>query len=364
MPYRRCGVVVGLVLAVAFISAGPALATGEPDLAISVKGPMNVGVKTPFATNVTVTNDGTAATPGITVSFSTGTHAVSPTPVAGWSCLPIQYGHSGRGGGVTTVGESCSSTLATPLAPGQSTSVAMTMAFPSAGTYGVTFTAVPYPSTPELNLVAHSVTSTIGVVIPPAPAPPTGVTATQVGDWLWVTWTPDPATQNYLTSSTITATPTGGSTAPVLTQVVSGLSPQGGVFGVTAATQYAVTVVSNDFSGSSAPSAAATLTTAPATLVPRAPTIGYIWIAGSTLAVRMIAPRPGNSAIDEYEVLALGATTVASYVTVGYPIPPGSNVYDYTTLDPALTWQIRVRAHNAAGWGPWSPASLWDGTGG
>jgi hypothetical protein len=26
--------------------------------------------------------------------------------------------------------------------------------------------------------------------------------------------------------------------------------------------------------------------------------------------------------------------------------------------------RVRVRAHNAAGWGPWSPASLWDGSGG
>jgi hypothetical protein len=122
-------------------------------------------------------------------------------------------------------------------------------------------------------------------------------------------------------------------------------------------------VVSNDFSGSSPPSAPLTVTTAPASAVPRAPTIAYIWIAGSELAVRMLAPKPGNSAIDEYEVLALGATTVPSYVPVSYPIPPGSNVYDYTALNPALTWEIKVRAHNAAGWGAWSPASLWDGTG-
>jgi hypothetical protein len=357
--------VLGLTLASAALSAAPAAAAGEPDLALSVGGPTSVGVDTPFASTVKVANQGTAATPGVTVAFTTGTLTVNPTGVPGWSCSLLQYGHSGRGGGVTTVGESCSSTLASPLGPGQSTSVPMTMAFPRSGTYSVTFSTAPYPLTPELNVVAHSASRAITVVVPPIPAAPTPVGATQAGDWLNVSWTPAPATQNYLTSSTITATPTGGSTAPVLTQVVTGLARQGAVFGVTGSTTYTITVVSNDFSGHSQPGGPISFTTAPATHLPGVPSIYYIWTAGGGLAVRMLAPATGNSAIDQYEVLAAGDTgSVPSYATIGYPLLPGSNVYDYTSLSPALTWSIKARAHNAAGWGPWSASYLWDGTGG
>ena len=365
MPDSRFLWILAVTLAVALGAPGWAAAAGEPDLALSVSGLTKVGLDTPFASTVTVTNDGTAATPGLTVAFSTGTITVSPTPVPGWSCTYLQYGHSGRGGGTTTVGESCSTTLAAPLAPGQSTSVRMTMAFPRAETIGVTFSTAPDPATAQLNLVPHSVSRTITVVIPPVPAAPTAVSAVQSGDWLNVGWTPDPATQNYLTSSTITATPTGGSTAPVLTQVVVGLPRHGVVFGVTASTNYSITVVSHDFSGSSQPSAPFALTTAPPKYVPGAPPIYYVWIAGGGLAVRMFAPSPGNSAIDQYEVLATGdAGSVASSIPGGYPGLPGSNVYGYTTLDPTMTWSLKARAHNAAGWGAWSASYVWDGTGG
>jgi hypothetical protein len=95
-----------------------------------------------------------------------------------------------------------------------------------------------------------------------APAAPTGVQVTltsvetveeqpptlefQVG------WTVDPANARLITSSTVTATPTGGSSAPVLTATVSGsgvtLSP------LERDTTYLITVTSTDAEGTSQPS--------------------------------------------------------------------------------------------------------------
>jgi hypothetical protein len=94
-----------------------------------------------------------------------------------------------------------------------------------------------------------------------APAPPTGVTATQsnieVSEKLelrfQVSWTPAPDTAGLISSSTVTATPVGSS-APVLTTTVSGAGTTAIVGPLAPLTTYRITVTNTDAEGTSAPS--------------------------------------------------------------------------------------------------------------
>jgi hypothetical protein len=324
---------------------GAAAAAAAPDLSISVQGPSAVGVIAPFTEAATVTNQGTAATPGITVSYTTGRMAISPGGAPGMHCTYIQYGHSGRGGGVTTVGESCSQSLASGLAPGQSVTVRLTMTESSAETLNLTFTAAPYPAETQLDQVSHTTGTSVSVVRPPAAAAPTGVNATESGDELNVGWTPASATAPYISNSLITATPTGGSTAPVLTAVVPGTATTATVPGVVGSTAYSITVANNDGGGAGATSQPFLFTSGKATIVPRTPTITYEW---GYAGIRWNPPSPGNSAIDRYEVTATGeGNNIISYVS-------GSATSDYLYPAPADSLAVKIRAHNAAGWGRWS----------
>ncbi len=67
-----------------------------------------------------------------------------------------------------------------------------------------------------------------------------------------VSWIPDPANAGAITSSTVTATPIGGSTAPVLTATVTGSSAT--LAPLARHTTYIVTVTSTDPEGTSEPS--------------------------------------------------------------------------------------------------------------
>jgi hypothetical protein len=148
----------------------------------------------------------------------------------------------------------------------------------------------------------------------------------------------------------------GRSSAPVLTGYVFGTSARGAVSGVLASTTYSVTVANNDGGGPGATSKPFLIKTHRATIVPGAPTITYAW---GYVSLRWNAPSAGNSAIDEYEVLAAGGgNTITSYVS-------GSTLSDYLSPQPADSLSVKVRAHNAAGWGHWSAAVVFsDGGGG
>ena len=74
-----------------------------------------------------------------------------------------------------------------------------------------------------------------------------------------------------------------------------------------------------------------------------------------------------RSAIDDYEVLATGGgqnlDTVCAVTSLA--LNPNGNYYVYLSPQPADTLTVTVRAHNAAGWGPWSaPVYFSDGGGG
>ena len=342
---------LGVVGVLAFDASAAAAAAA--DLSLKLSGPTAVGVQAPFTETATVTNNGTASTPGITVSYSTGTTAISPSPISGDYCTYNQYGHSGRGGGVTTVGMSCSQTLAAGLSPGKSAVMRLTMLESRAETLHLSFAVSPYPAAAQLNLVSHTAGVTVSVVLPPAAAAPTAVAATETGDQLNVSWTPAPATAPYLTNSKIIATPIGGSSAPVLTAVVSGTARRGSVPGVAGSTTYSITVANNDGGGAGATSQLYQFTSGPATIAPGRTVISY---STGYAYIRWNAPSPGNSAIDEYEVTATGGgNNITDYL-------PGTALSAQLYPAPADQLTVMVRAHNLAGWGAWSaPVTFIDG---
>jgi hypothetical protein len=331
-------------------------ASPAPDLSLRVQGPSAVGLNAPFTDKITVTNQGTATAPGVTVSYSTGGPFISPSPEPGMYCVYIERGHSGRGGGSTTVGDSCSETLSGGLAPGQSAIVRLTKTEPTVQSLSLTFATSPYPFAAQLDLVSHTRVMPVSVIRPPAAAAPAGVKATESGDQLNVRWKPATATAPYISASVVTATPMGGSTAPVLTAVTPGTATRGAVPGVLASTTYAVTVANNDGGGAGAPSHTFLIKTQRATERPGKPVITYAW---GYVDIRWNAPSAGNSAIDQYEVLATGGgNKLTSYVS-------GAILADYLAPQPSDSLAVTVRAHNAAGWGKWSVATIFtDGGGG
>lgn len=346
-------------LSVAFValwlSPASAFAAGAPDLSVSLTGPTAVGTSSPFTVNATVTNHGTAPATGVTVSYVTGTPgpAISPIPTTGFYCTYNQYGHSGRGGGITTVGMACSETIAGGLAPGHSVVVPMAMLETKAQTLNLSFSTYPYPVVPQLNVVSHTATMTVTVVQPAPAAAPTNLTATESGDQLNVSWAPAAATAPYISKSLITAMPIAPSTAPVLTASVTGATTSGFVPGVVASTTYSITVRNDDSGGIGATSQPITFTTVPATIVPGAPVITYTF---GYADISWNPPSAGNSAIDEYEVTATGGGNAIDNIL------PGTATSDYMSPAPADQLTVMVRAHNAAGWGPWSsPVYFYDG---
>lgn len=191
-----------------------------------------------------------------------------------------------------------------------------------------------------------------------APGTPTGVAAGQTNDQFSVSWTPAPSTAALVTSSTITATPVGSS-APVLSATVSGPLHGGLVGPLMPSTTYSITVVSYDAGGASPPSAPVRVKTAPATTLPGAPShLSAAWTApgasGDSLLAKWTAPVSGNSPISSYQV------DVAAHDADGAPPGPYSATVSGSTLsasfaiDDTFDWAVKVRAHNAAGWGPWS----------
>ena len=278
-PFWRL-VTVGM-LAVLATCAAPAIvvtaAAPATNMSLVVRGPSAVGVDALFNEKVIVTNHGTAPASGITVSYSTGGPSISPSAAAGMVCVVVERGHSGRGGGYTIVGDSCSESVAAGLLPGHSITVTLAMTELSVEDLTLAFTVSTYPAAAQLNDVSHTATVPVLDVRPPAAAAATHVKATQSNDQLNVTWKPAFATAAYISASQIIATPVSGSVAPVLTGSVSGAATRGVVQGLLASTTYSITVTNNDGGGAGASSRPLLFKTHRATIPPAAPAITYAW---------------------------------------------------------------------------------------
>jgi hypothetical protein len=203
----------------------------------------------------------------------------------------------------------------------------------------------------------------LDVVVPSAP---TGVTATQAGDQFQVGWVPDPATAALIDSSTVTATPVG-SAAPVVTATVSGSATSALAGPLAPETTYDITVVSTDAGGTSPASSPVTVTTAASAIAPAAPAhVSARWTApespADTLSASWSAALGGDSPVDQYQI-TVGVRNPGKHS----PAPvtqtvSGSILGAVFAVDDTPDWKIQVRAHDTAGWGPWSAAAVLRGT--
>ena len=187
-----------------------------------------------------------------------------------------------------------------------------------------------------------------------APNAPTNVHYVLSGGQYTISWTPDPATAAAITSSTITAVPDGG-TAVIVTPV-SGNVTSALLGPLAPSTTYYITVTNTDAAGTGAASDAIQITTGAATTKPGRPkSISIQWAGASALLVSYAPPtNPGDSPIDQYQIKATAHDADAG---AGGPF---TTTVDGTTLTAQVganwnyDWAVKVRAHNAAGWGPWS----------
>ena len=186
-------------------------------------------------------------------------------------------------------------------------------------------------------------------------AAPTNLTDVKSGGQYLVSWTPDPtAPADLISSSTITATPTTG-TSPVVTTTVSGPASSGLLGPLNPNTTYQITVVDSDAGGPGGTSQPITITTGPSVLRPGAPTgLTGTWTSPGNnpdpLVITWNPGVPGDSPIDKYQVLGLASGGGFFVVTDGGTSPTDT----ISTLDDGLNWYILIRAHDAAGWGRWA----------
>ena len=338
-------------------TAATTSAAALPDLTITRSAPATAYVSAAYTEHITVTNLGSAATPSVKVTYAPGTPVVgSGGPAV--TCGAVIKGHSGRGGGYRRVGWACTKTVSGGLAPGASTTLAIHVSYAHVGLLNESLTVVPWPVIAQLDLVSHAAAGSVNVILPPVPAAPTGVTAVQVGDDFQVGWVADPATAALLTSSHVTATPVGSS-APVLDASVPGTASSAMVGPLQPQTTYQIVVSQTDAAGTGQPSDPITVTTPISSVPPSAPQgLSVRWIAAGAFLASWTAAVPGDSPVDQYQVKA-------AVHDADPPVPApqsqtlgGSAVNAVFSVDDTFDWSVQVRAHNAAGWGKWSPAVI------
>jgi hypothetical protein len=248
----------------------------------------------------------------------------------------------------------CKSNAGTTLAAGATVVLQVQLQDTPASTHTETLTATS--TSVQLDGVVHTATGTVVVDPAPLPAEPTGVQVSQTGDSLVVTWTPASSGGATVTGSTVTAPPATGA---VLTAAISGANAGAIVPGVQPGTAYTVAVVSSTASGAGPPSSPVTFTTASASQPPGVPqALAAVWLGGRPMAdiyVTWTAASPGNSPIDGYEVVFFGPED-GNPAPGPYTVATNGETTARQTLDTNFDWTVKVRAHNAAGWGPFSAA--------
>ena len=322
-----------------------------PDLQVTAVTSSPVLAGTPFTVTFTVTNQGTAPAGGLGLVATTAVYAAS-TSSSVFTCTDTLKGHSGRGGGYTHTGFTCTAPASKKLAVGASVTLTEKLTETGAMTLSQTVTATT--TNVQLGDVSHALSLSVPVAMPPVPGAPTGLVVGQSGDDLLVLWIAAPAGGAQVTS-TVTAVPTAGTTLTAS----AGLGAGGAlVVGVEPSTTYTITVTSTDPAGTGPASAPITFTTGPATVAPTAPTALTASWSGASVVASWTASTPGDSPITDYQVQA------TAYDTGGATPPPVVTDAGPTTsvgiggLDSTLDWSIQVRALNSFGWGPWSTAVI------
>lgn len=266
--------------------------------------------------------------------------------------MQTRCGGSGRGGGYHTTTYSAWATVTWDFG-GVELSYAKLV---SAPTVDPAFTQSDGYGDSVYNSANHAFLS---VAVPDAP---TGVTAAYSSGQYLVSWSADslaPSIQGF----TVTASPIAPSTAAVLTVSAAGSATSALIGPLEPLTGYQIVVSSINVAGTSPDSAPAVQITTPAsTHPPAAPTaVKVSWIGSSALLASWAAAAPGDSPVDVYRVK----------VTAHDADPPvpgpyarslgGTTLSTSFTLNSTLDWKIKIRAHNAAGWGPWSKAVILHG---
>ena len=186
------------------------------------------------------------------------------------------------------------------------------------------------------------------------PNAPTDVQATVAGGQWTVSWTPDPATAAIISRSTITATPEGGTA--VIVSPVSGNATSALVGALAPLTTYDITVTNTDAAGTSAPSDPIQITTGAATTKPGVPKLTSVsWLGAGLLSVTWTAPsKTGDSPIDSYQVRVKPHDADSGAPPAFTTTFSGSTLDGQVAVDDTWDWAVRIRAHNATGWGSWS----------
>jgi hypothetical protein len=315
---------------------------GTPDLSVSNSLPQ-VWEHTPFTDTITIHNSGNGAAPNVSLNATDPGLTVSNTLTSGWRC--------GNLGGfrVPHKGWYCNSSV--PVFPGSSVALQMTMTPGSAAVYAETVTVGT--TVAQQNHVSHSFSDSVDIGVPPVPSAPQNLQVSQTGPNLRVSWTAPTTGSSSLLRSTITATPPAG--APVTIVEPPGAT-SGLVANIAPVTTYSVTVTSTSYTGTG-PAAATSFTTEAPTVAPGAPqSVSASWTSvdsPASLSVSWGATDPGNSPIDSFEIQALPVNS-GTTSTLDAVISAPATAYYFGNANNSLSWQVTVRAHNAAGWGPWS----------
>jgi len=312
--------------AIAAICLGPAIAAADP-----------VSLLLPQSTAFSILGHSCG---GIQEkAFATGFSSLKGYPM-GDVYIQTRCGGSGRGGGYHVTIYSAWVGVTWDFAGNVVSWTKLT----TAPTVGGTFSAT------DANGDTVSNTGTAAYLTVPAPGAPRNVKAVQSGDQFKVTWAPSVINWAVIISSAVTAAPIN-STAPALTATLTGSGSSALVGPLEPQTTYQITVVSTTIGGSGPPSKPIQVTTVAASIVPSAPSgVTAQWTAPSTLVARWNAANPGNSPIDQYQVTITGSDGGGTFTQS----VSGTTLMATFSVDDIPDWTVKVCAHNAAGWGPWS----------
>jgi hypothetical protein len=223
-------------------------------------------------------------------------------------------------------------------------------ALSNAPTFNPTFTA-----TDAYGDVIYNAGALAYLVVPVAAAP-ASVTAVQSGDQFQVSWRPNGVNPTAVASTTVTATPVN-STAPILTTTVAGSATTAIIASLQPQTTYQITVVNTTIGGPSPGSMPLRVTTVAASVPPSAPpglTPGWMNLnptgTTDTLVASWQAAVPGDSPIDQYQVMITGSDGAGTFMQT----LPATTLTAQFAVDYIPDWSVTVQAHNAVGWGPWS----------